>query len=82
MTETDFLKIEEFNELPIYDENNPDCRKIEKPYDTAYTGEIKEARTPEEAYDLIANNDYSAKGALKCNDDNPPTISVIFWRKR
>ena len=82
MTESDFSKIEEFNELPVYDENGSDCKKIEKPYDTKYTGEIKEARTLEEAYELIANKEYSAKGALKCHDDNPPTMSVIFWRKR
>jgi len=82
MTESEFVKIEEFNELKVYDESGSNCRKIEKPYDAEYTGEIKEARTVEEAYDLIANSEYEAKGALKCHDDNPPTMSVIFWRKR
>ena len=82
MIESDFLKIQELQELPVYDENGSGCDEILKTYDTKYTGEIKEARTLEKINELIANKEYSAKGVLKSHDDDPPTMSVIFWRKR
>ena len=82
MTESEFEKIEEFKTLPIYDENSPYCRKIERPSDVKYTGEIIEVTTIEEAYDLIKHEEYSAKGAIRYHNERQPIIRVIFWRAR
>lgn len=82
MTEAEYAQLVGFRGLPIYAEGDLRCESIDRQRDPAFTGEVYEVQSVEEARESAGDPTLVPKGAIRYSDGKDSTVRVYFWKRR